>query len=345
MKILKAYGIPDRLVRAIEVMYTDTKAKVLSPDGETELFDILAGVLQGDTLAPYLFVIALDYALRNALNGKEEDLGFQLRRRQSRRIGPECITDLDFADDIALISEQVQQAQTMLERVESAAATIGLLANPKKTKVMAFNCPNQVNIRTSDGSVLEVVSEFTYLGSLVSSPAADIGKRIALAWTASNKMSKIWKSSLSRKIKTRLFRSTVESVLLYGSEAWTLTERLSKKIDGCYTRLLRSALGYSWKDHISNKILYEEMPKVTATIRHRRLKLAGHCCRHPEEAASKLVMWTPDHGKRGRGRPARSFVQQLHDDTGLNTQEIATVMTNRDQWRIMAGRGILPRPR
>ena len=160
MKILKAYGIPDRFVRAIEVMYTDTKAKVLSPDGETELFDILAGVLQGDTLAPYLFVIALDYALRNALNGKEEDLGFQLRRRQSRRIGPECITDIDFADDIALISEQVQQAQTMLERVESAAATIGLLANPKKTKVMAFNCPNQVNIRTSDGSVLEVVSEF-----------------------------------------------------------------------------------------------------------------------------------------------------------------------------------------
>ena len=80
MNILKAYGIPDRLLRAIEVMYTDTKAKVLSPDGETELFDILAGVLQGDTLAPYLFFIALDYALRNALNGKEEDLGFQQRR-------------------------------------------------------------------------------------------------------------------------------------------------------------------------------------------------------------------------------------------------------------------------
>ena len=63
-------------------------AKVISPDGETELFEILAGVLQGDTLAPYLFVIALDYALRMAIDGKEEQLGFQLTRRQSRRIGP-----------------------------------------------------------------------------------------------------------------------------------------------------------------------------------------------------------------------------------------------------------------
>ena len=81
IKILRAYGIPEKLVRAIEVMYTDTKAKVLSPDGETELFDILAGVLQGDTLAPYLFIIALDYALGKAINGREEELWFQIQRR------------------------------------------------------------------------------------------------------------------------------------------------------------------------------------------------------------------------------------------------------------------------
>lgn len=58
MKILKAY---DRLVKAIEMLYMNTKAKALSPDGETELFEILAGVLQGDTLAPYLFIIVLDH--------------------------------------------------------------------------------------------------------------------------------------------------------------------------------------------------------------------------------------------------------------------------------------------
>ena len=91
-------------------------------------------MLQGDTLAPYLFIIALDYALGKTINGKEEELGFQIRRRQSRRIPPECITDLDVADDIALISEHVKQAQKLLNRVESAAAAIGLIANPKKPK-------------------------------------------------------------------------------------------------------------------------------------------------------------------------------------------------------------------
>ena len=79
MKILRAYELPERPVRAIEIMYEGTKAKVVSPDGDTELFDILAGVLQGDTLAPYLFIIALDYALRQALSGKEEEFGFHLK--------------------------------------------------------------------------------------------------------------------------------------------------------------------------------------------------------------------------------------------------------------------------
>ena len=64
LKILKAYGIPDQIVDAIGKMYEHTRAKVISPDGKKDLFDILSGVLQGDTLAPYLFVIVLDYALR-----------------------------------------------------------------------------------------------------------------------------------------------------------------------------------------------------------------------------------------------------------------------------------------
>ena len=58
---LQVYGVPERLIRAIEVMYADTKAKVLSQDGQTEFFDILGVVLQGATLAPYLFTLALTF--------------------------------------------------------------------------------------------------------------------------------------------------------------------------------------------------------------------------------------------------------------------------------------------
>ena len=68
-------------------MYKDIQAGVITPDGETEIFDIIAGVLQGDTLAPYLFAIVLDYVLRKTIDGREEELGFHLKRK-SRRVGP-----------------------------------------------------------------------------------------------------------------------------------------------------------------------------------------------------------------------------------------------------------------
>ena len=98
---------------------------------------------------------------------------------------------------------------------------------------MSFNQPVEPEMKTSDGSTLEVVKEFRFLGSLVSSTFADIKRRIALAWTALNKLLKIWRSNLSRSFKLRLFGSTVESVLLYGCETWTLTKKLEKRINGC----------------------------------------------------------------------------------------------------------------
>ena len=218
IKILKAYGIPDIIVQAIEDTYQDTKAKVVTTDGDTEEFDILAGVLQGDTLAPYLFIIVLDYCLRTAIGGDEERLGFTIVPRRSRRIGPLNITDLDFADDIALLSDTAAQAQELLRKVENAACCVGLHMNVKKTQFMTFNQPD-VEIRTVDGSSLEEVNDFKYLGSWVQSTEQDIRVRKALAWKACNKLSKIWKYTLSRDLKVKLFQATVESVLLYGCES------------------------------------------------------------------------------------------------------------------------------
>jgi len=83
-------------------------------------------MVQGDTLAPYLFIIALDYALGRAINGKEEQLGFTVTPRKSRRVGSKMKTDFDFADDIALVSNLVEQAQKMLHRVEAECRNVGL---------------------------------------------------------------------------------------------------------------------------------------------------------------------------------------------------------------------------
>ena len=76
MKLLGTYDIPARLLKAISKLYENTRARVITPDGETK------GILQGDTLAPYLFAIVLDHIMKRTYNGKETELGFQLQRQK-----------------------------------------------------------------------------------------------------------------------------------------------------------------------------------------------------------------------------------------------------------------------
>jgi len=329
MKILRAYGIPGQLVKGIENMYSSTCAKVISPDGETQMFEIKAGVLQRDTLAPYLFIIVLDYAMRKAIVGKEEELGFTLEERRSRRVHPITITDLNFADDLVLLSNEIDQAQEILTRVESELGKI----NAGKTKFIACNEQNDDSLTTIDGRVLEKVEDYKYLGAWIKSSDKDLKIRKAMAWKACNKMTKIWKSSLQRNFKIRLFKATVEAVLLYGSETWTLTATMEKQLNGCYTRLLRAALGIDWRQRVTNEELYAGMSRVTERVKERRLVFAGHCYRRIDEAVSGLVLWMPKRGTANRGRSCMNFVDRLVKDS----EDLPNAMKERLVWRKVVG--------
>ena len=131
--IFPLYGIPEPIVEAIKSLYTNTDATVITPDGETEFFEITAGVLQGDTLAPFFFIIVLDYILRLSLDNLN-DRGVQIQPRGRRRHPAQQLTDLDFADDLALITELVEDAEALLQSLERAAARIGLYCNESKTE-------------------------------------------------------------------------------------------------------------------------------------------------------------------------------------------------------------------
>ncbi len=112
-----------------------------------------------------------------AIHGKEQELGFCLKKKRSRRVVPEMIMDLDFADDIALLSEQIAQAKSLLSGVELQCRKVGLKINARKAKTMVFNINVPVNIDTNDGSKLEIVQDFTNLGSHTESSDTDIKAR------------------------------------------------------------------------------------------------------------------------------------------------------------------------
>ena len=280
------------------ILYRNTEVKVPSPDSDTDYFDIVAGVLQADTP-----IICLDYLLRTSIDKIKEN-GFELTKKRSKRYPAKTITDADYADHIALLENASAQAETLLHSLERAAACIGLLVFAHKMKYICFNQTGDIS--TQNGSSLKLVNKFTYLVSSVSSTKTDIDTGLAKAWTAINRLSVIWKSDLTDKMKRSFFQAAVMSILLYGCSTWTLTKRMEKKLDDNYPRMLRAILNKPWKQHPTKQQLYGLLPPIMKTIEIRRTRHAGHCWRSREELISDVLLWTPSHGRAKTGRPART---------------------------------------
>ena len=195
-------------------------------------------------------------------------------------------------------------------------------------------CYNQTgDISTIDGTHLKLVDKFTYLGSSVSSTEKNLDTWLTKARTAINRLSIIWKSDLTDKMKHSFFQAAVVSILLYGCTTWTLTKRLEKKLDGNYTRMLRAILNKSWRQHPKRHQLYGHLPPITKTIQVRRTRHAGHCWRSRDELISDVLQWTPTYGRAKAGRPARTYIQQLCEDTGCSSEDLPEAMNDREKWR------------
>ena len=194
----KQYGFPKETVAAIMMLCKKTKVKVRSSDGDTDFFDIVIGVLQGDTLAPYLFIICLDYMLQTSIDLMKEN-GFTLVEAGSRWYPAQTITDADYADAIGLLANTPIQAKSLPHSLEQAAGGIGLHVNTVKTEFMCFN--KKSDFSTLNSGSLKLVDKFNYLGNSISSAENDINTWLVKALTAIDRLSVIWKSDLSNKIK------------------------------------------------------------------------------------------------------------------------------------------------
>ena len=145
---------------------------------------------------------------------KIKENGFGLTKKRSRRYPAKTITDADYADDIVILANAPAQAETQLHSLERAAAGIGLHVDAHKAGYMCFNQTGDIS--TLNGSSLKLVDKFTYLGSSVSSTETGIDTRLKKAWTAINRLSVIWKSDQTDKMKRSFFQAAIVSILLYG---------------------------------------------------------------------------------------------------------------------------------
>ena len=209
------------------------------------------------------------------------------------------------------------------------AKQIGLYLNANKSEFICENQDASVGMKSLADKNIKQVLDLKYLGSYIASTEHDVNIRLGKAWSALNQMDKIWKSKLSDNLKRNFFRAAVESVLVYGLVSWTLTKKCEKRIDGAYTRMLRVALNKSWRDHPTNKELYGNIPKISSSIRQQRMRFAGHCWPSKEELIADVLLWNPKHGKRSQGRPRKTYIDQLLDDTGCRLEELPNAMEDR----------------
>ena len=171
--VLRHYGIPEAVVNTISVLYKNSKSAVMVDGGLSDPFDVTTGVLQGDVLAPFLFVVLVDYLLKKATS--QLDSGVVTHPRRSRRHPAKSLNDLDFADDIALLESSISRAQAQLTKTAEAAADLGLVISAPKTEYMTVNCNPQPALQVY-GDPIKHVSDFRYLGSMVASGSSDLQK-------------------------------------------------------------------------------------------------------------------------------------------------------------------------
>ena len=164
-------------------------------------------------------------------------------------------------------------------------------------------------------------------------PKKNIDTWLSKALAAIDRLSIIWKLDLTDKIKRSFFQAAVVSILLYGCTTWTLTKRLEKKLVCNYTRMLRAILNKFWRQHPTKHQLYGHLPPITKTIQIRRTRHAGHCWRRRDELISDIHLCTPTYGRAKAGRPARTYMQQLCEDSGCSPEDLPEAMNDREKWR------------
>ena len=212
-KLLKLYGIPDKIIALIKSMFEGSKSCVRVGQEYTDWFEITTGVRQGDVLSPLLFNIVIDYTM-----GKLQQVEGGLQWTTAN-----ILKGLAYADDICLLGEDVDSIIALTDTLNAEAKKLGLNINTHKTKTMKLMTTDERSVAV-EGQELGNVDRFVYLGSTLCEDGdvrREVRSRIGKASAAFNGLKNVWNSTgYTRKTKLQLFNAIVMAVLLYCCESW-----------------------------------------------------------------------------------------------------------------------------
>ena len=335
--ILRHYGIPQQIVDAIKCVYDDSQSCVRNNGELSEFFEVMKGVFQGGTLAPYLFDITLDYPMKKA----EKNYGFITHHRLSSRKPEVKLPDLDFADDVALLDDSLDQAQKHLESVADECKKIGLEINLKKTKYSTYNINSEKHLHL-DSIPIEKTDNFKYLGAMTRSSTDDINRRRALAFSTFHKMNNIWNNNdIPLDLKVKIFKVSVLTIFLYGCETWIITEMDADCINSLATICYRKILHIDQViEHVTNQEVLRRVKtqELIFHVQKRQLEKTGHRLRKPEGSfANRYAIYEPSHGHRTPGRPRKTYRDQIATIINANNKpsetEIREYAQDRANWK------------
>ena len=338
-KIAASYGTPSCYIDILKSLYERSCCCVNTEDGFTDDLEVKTGVRQGFMISPLLFGLAVDWMMRKADDPNGQ--GIYWNRRQKLR-------DLDFADDIALISQSRHGLQVATDKVEEIGNSIGLKVSYKKSKVMSVGGQRPfipVNLR---GQHLEDVNNFIYLGSSINGACnvdVELNRRTALASSAFSQLSKVWRNrNIRLPVKMRIYNACVLPVFSYGSETWQLTEKQEKKLDVFDQRCLRRILRVRWQQRVSNAEIRRRSQQEALSVKTRkaRLRWFGHVSRMEGGRITKQAMeWRPRSGQRRRGGQRMTWQRTVEGDLermSTTWTEAGRLAKDRRGWKELCAR-------
>ena len=328
---LQKVDIDDNDIALIAKLYWTQNTKIRNKNTTSKPVKIMKGVRQGCVLSPCLFNLYTEFIFR------------ELETMPGLTVGGRNINNLRYADDTVLLATDQQELQGLIDKTKLISQEHGLSINLLKTKVMVFSrADNKPTISTTiDGKRIEQVKAFTYLGQLMTEDGRSIDevkRRIGIAKTTFMNMRNILTSmKLKTKTKIRLAKCYIWSTFLYGCETWTMTKEIEKRIDALEMWIYRRIMRIPWTRKKSNIIVLidagQRSRKLLAEVKRRQLVYFGHVKRH--NTIQKLVLEGKIAGKKARGRPRKSWIENVVATTGNGINECSELALAREEWRSM----------